>query len=514
MTVSSIELNVRFKPLLFSLLACLFCLLTIWVGQSFLAFNQEGDSDNSYFIYGGQYILQGGDLYGDFWDQKPPGIFWVNALLLAIFGLHFKAWAFICGLLMVGFLLVAGLQFKKIIGWPLALMLVTGFCFTMHLNIYYDYGNRPEFYMSLMDFSAFLMAISFLKSEKGKYLFWCGLLSGLASLFKPVGMACFLSVLAFLMICYWKADKKKVCVFVLLLVVGFLCPLALTLIYFGIHGHAVDYLRATFLVPLQSRGGGGSLLEAGHWMVLKYGPIWGLVWPALLLPFLLRMKTVGHKDRQLGWLSVLFLCASLSGILIQKKGFPHYFMQGVGPLVVASMLSCYLLCQKFKWKPAYMMVPIFILTLWTAKWTAQKQWQQYVNLDSFRESNQIYSELANWLSNELKDGEKFFYLANGYQPYIQSGHQAPYRCSPFIVSWGVAGADLFMKDLMTVKKQKIVFIIENKRDKNLIYSLASGKTKEQSDAIKQYENWLDAKFEIIPSQWKDFEIYKLKKRAL
>lgn len=47
--------------------------------------------DGTVFAYGGSRILKGDLPYRDFWDHKPPGVFYLNALAFAIFGTD--AWA-------------------------------------------------------------------------------------------------------------------------------------------------------------------------------------------------------------------------------------------------------------------------------------------------------------------------------------------------------------------------------------------------------------------------------------
>ncbi len=47
---------------------------------------QKVHVDGTFFGYGGARILDGDLLYRDFWDHKPPGIFYLNALAFLLMG--------------------------------------------------------------------------------------------------------------------------------------------------------------------------------------------------------------------------------------------------------------------------------------------------------------------------------------------------------------------------------------------------------------------------------------------
>ncbi len=55
------------------------------VGQT-AAHLRTDETDCWLFAYYADQMLQGRQLYGDLWDNKPPGIFWINALGLQIGG--------------------------------------------------------------------------------------------------------------------------------------------------------------------------------------------------------------------------------------------------------------------------------------------------------------------------------------------------------------------------------------------------------------------------------------------
>ncbi len=66
-------------------LTALFCLTVVAVSQ-FVAHARIDEYDAWLFAYYGRELLDGAKLYADVWDNKPPGIFWLNALGLSISG--------------------------------------------------------------------------------------------------------------------------------------------------------------------------------------------------------------------------------------------------------------------------------------------------------------------------------------------------------------------------------------------------------------------------------------------
>ena len=71
------------------------------IGRSFTALDPE-PTDAQLFAYMGLRWLQGGLPYVDFWDNKPPGIFAVNALVFYWFPRSFTALACLEGVVILG----------------------------------------------------------------------------------------------------------------------------------------------------------------------------------------------------------------------------------------------------------------------------------------------------------------------------------------------------------------------------------------------------------------------------
>lgn len=130
--------------------------------------------DNGYYLYTGQMILRGGTPYLDFWESKPPAIFYINALgLLLGRGTRWGVWGLefvcLCAAVLLGF----GVMRRR---WGELPAWLGSFCWLLGLNAVLDGGNLTEEYALPL---AFLAAWAWLGSseqaERRRYPFLLGL---------------------------------------------------------------------------------------------------------------------------------------------------------------------------------------------------------------------------------------------------------------------------------------------------------------------------------------------------
>lgn len=137
--------------------------------------------DSGVFLYTGKIILEGGIPYRDSWDNKPPGVHFINALGLWLGqGSRWGVWtlemAWLIGSILLGYLLL-----KKEFGFSLALFGSAAWLVSFLLLM--EGGNLTEEYALLFQFSSLLL---FWHSEKQNHYGWRGYATGLCS------AACFL----------------------------------------------------------------------------------------------------------------------------------------------------------------------------------------------------------------------------------------------------------------------------------------------------------------------------------
>lgn len=479
----------------------LLCLAFTAGGQLFLAANQYNDADSSYFIYGGHAMLGGLQLYTDFWDQKPPGIFLQNAVLEALFGIDFKAYALIHGAALLAACYGIWRSYRSMLGEGAACTAALIFAAAFNLNNYLDFGNRPEFGMSLLELAAFLCLLHGWRKHSASALLLCGLLSGSAFWFKPVGMACFLAAGSAVLMSrrpeLWRERMTQLRT----LSAGFLLALLPVMCYFALSGQAGEPLLASVLVPLQlADESAPGWAQAAHNLLWRFGPLWW--WCSILLISPWQLWRERHSSDSTFHLHLWFLVASLAGILVQRRDHPHYFLQGVAPLVLSATVAWNLLWKFLTdvgFKPLKACLILFFAAqlLLGLRWPLQRQFHYLRHvLPELQAGNREHLlGLRDWIDTHLSPEDDIYYWSHGYQPYIVSERFSPGRISPFLLAHGPVGAKLVLQDLRQVMGAGVELIIENPDVHPEVFAgSATLESAEQRECLALYRRWRDEAF--------------------
>src|SRR5690554_3376246 len=129
--------------------------------------------DSGVFLYAGQQILEGEIPYQDFWDHKPPGILYLNALGLLIGGgSRWGVWFLEC----VSLFLAASLSYralKEAFGTIPGVFGTASWLGTLSLLL--DFGNYTEEYALLFQFLIIFSCLKLLRPRSEYY--WVVLLA-------------------------------------------------------------------------------------------------------------------------------------------------------------------------------------------------------------------------------------------------------------------------------------------------------------------------------------------------
>lgn len=496
---------------LFIILTALVCLYFTVIGQTFVAFNQYNDSDSSYFVYGAKFILEGGTLYQEFWDQKPPGIFWTNAFLISVFGINFSAYAVFAGLLFILWLGYSITTLKGIFKPSVLCLYLITLSFFFHLSHYIDFGNRPEFYLAILEGFAILCSIKYLKNDKNHFLFLSGLLSAAAFFFKPVGMAAFLATGAWLLYTKHRNSFKPL----LILGAGFSCTISIVSLILLSQGTLYECIQATLLVPMTLSASHNSIFDAFCLLLKNYGPMWGLGILFFASPYFFLRKTSFEKG--ILTLLVLHMFASISGIIIQRNSEPHYYLQGVGPILLLAF-ACFNHLQNLIPVKKHRIIVVIIFAasiLFFARYPAIQQSHRYHQLHSIEEKSKEVLLVCNWLNENLQDDQTFYYFSNGYQPYIWTDFKPPHRYSSYFLRHGDKGAELFHQDLERFKEnEKLFVIVEHRRILEVLSSKENLNSSKKEAAFASYHQWLQKEFKMIQSPSSQHNLYIRKSKKL
>lgn len=150
---------------------------------------RENIADDHLYAYGGWRILHGATPYLGVWDNKPPGVWWLNAGAFAICGEGLGP-DLLLGTLALVTLIVAFTAAARALYGPAAFWpgLVTGGVLLTHLQ--FECGsNRTETFVAVAEVVAVAAYLRWFTGGRMRWLFAAGIAAGAAPWFKQNGVA-------------------------------------------------------------------------------------------------------------------------------------------------------------------------------------------------------------------------------------------------------------------------------------------------------------------------------------
>jgi hypothetical protein len=314
---------------------------------------QPAGGDQGLYVYAGQRILAGDVMYRDVWDQKPPGIACLYAVLWRVWphesvvpAADFLAAAGIAALLV----LLGRRRFTEQTGFgAAALFLVLGDPSLQRNSGVYVRGQCEPF-IAL----AVVAALVLLAAQARRP--WHSVLAGvcLAAAFWFKYNAIAYGLPAALAVQAWtpgvRRGRRALLSDLMWMGLGFAAVLAGVCAYFAWHGALLDLYLATVAYNLRYSGetfaGTASLLLYPVAMPLRRAQL-DLLWylgglGSLLL--LSRIRSDWSVRVTLGW-----LLAAILSIQINGRDLPNYFVQANAPLALAAAAGLATLAWRSTW---------------------------------------------------------------------------------------------------------------------------------------------------------------------
>lgn len=372
----------------------------------------EIDHDESTYVVIASGLLDGKIYLVDLIDTKPIGIFWIYAILLwisggSLFFIKFFA-ALVVGLTAWNLFSIAQkMSYKKGISMAAGLfyILMTS-CFSR-----WGLGPNTELYFNLFNLAALHIAL-FHTNWKGFIL--AGILFGIAFQIKYVALAEALALGGFLI---FRSIQFKGAIYELVstiasLLLGFILPFSIVLIYFNQHQALDAYLFLNWKVSSNY----SSSMELVS-RIRFYGDYF-LRFFIFSLPAILFISSIEFKKSKYKFFLLLWFFLDLLIIGIPGKYFEHYFVQLMpwtalcAALFFASRSGEALLTVR--WKKIYLPLLLFLaVTLMMAHYFSFVVKQDKVKV--------LTKELSEILAPA--DG---LYTANSYQLlYFSLGKECP-----------------------------------------------------------------------------------------
>ena len=325
--------------------------------------------DSGVYLYAGQQMNNGSIPYRDFWDHKPPGIFFINQIGLMlgngnIIGVWFLE---IVSILIA--ILFSYLFFKTTFKSDFIASLTTLFWFFSFL-IVIEGGNLTEEYVLPFSFMALYIFSKAVKNNRNYlYFLLLGSISAVVFLLRQNLISIFVAIFIYFAIHNYK--QKKIRLFfkqLVIAVAGFLIIIVPLIVYLIKHNALLETLNSVFVYNIIYSSGNNIFANApnvaarGWYFFWKNRASLVLLLGALELYALVRFPIVNLNLKKIKYIihfTFLYLPLELIFVSISGRTYPHYYINWV-PLM--SLLFSFVYYYYFKVKQTRGSVYINILT--------------------------------------------------------------------------------------------------------------------------------------------------------
>ena len=202
--------------------------------------------DDGVFLYFGWRILNGELPYKDVWDHKPPVVYYINALGLALtnssrWGVWFLEFIALLLAALIGYYLI-----KKSFGTISAVL--CSFLWLLTLLAIIGGGNLPEVYALPLQFGALWLAFNIdLRHLSSWRYFLIGFIGAIAFLTKPTTIGIWMAIVLYITIKRLKDRQVRQWIReTLIFITGSLALMVPMAIYFGAHGILPQFWNEAF----------------------------------------------------------------------------------------------------------------------------------------------------------------------------------------------------------------------------------------------------------------------------
>lgn len=335
----------------------------------FIAHLHTGVLDDHFFAYVGQRLADGAALYLDVWDHKPPGIFWLDALVFRLTGPdHYGGIVALCTLasvLAIGLFFFVARQLYDGAAATLTTLLAT--LYLTH-GLFFAGGNRAETFILPCELAA---AAVYLAGERrrlagigrrgARRLLGCGAFVGVALLFKQSAFDVLGAIVLHIVLlaAVGRIARREAARRIVAVLAGVMIPLLSAAVVLAWQGALVEAIAAIFNASAVYVGRSPAEGNSFDWWLRWFGQDAAAV---LRLPLLMAVAAWLHAvarfiDRRTGrvsrdepdtaagpgdsppflmtFLAVWFVLA-LAGAMASPLSMGHYWQPLLPPLLLAA----------------------------------------------------------------------------------------------------------------------------------------------------------------------------------
>lgn len=301
--------------------------------------------------YIGKLILDGGVLYRDAWDLRAPGVYFVQALNILLFGSSAVAMRLFDFLWQGTTALVTLLIARRLFPAPPA-TLAAGLYLTAYYGMHFSNWTQPDGYLNLPMALSLYAAIR--ATESGRTWLWAAAAASLGlAILSKVPFALFGQALMVAAVVVQPTGFSFVMRRLLALALGLTLPLSLCALYFHSHGALQDLWQAQFLFAPAYVAHVQQMVDLAHVADRVLNPVLIPLGILLVLGLASIVKTACWPGRESKWfyLVAAWFAAGLAIILIHGSFLLYHFLPLFPPLAILAAGCFHLLFQQKEGEP-------------------------------------------------------------------------------------------------------------------------------------------------------------------
>jgi hypothetical protein len=332
------------------------CILLLFMVMAVLQqanpLNTNLQRDSGAFIYVASSFFKGGMPYLTAWENKPPGVFFVNALgLLLGKGTRWGIW----GVEFIFLYMASWVAYKFLSRYFDIIIAVAGSAIWLFgLNLILEGGNFTEEYSLLFSFTALLCWTLSLQREHSPIFYDAvvGLCTGIGIIFRPNNIGVQVSIILCILL-FSLREKDFLSLRKRLLIIGLtaVIPILASALFFYFNGAFKEFLDASLLYNLSYTGRNSDFLNS---IIVGVNSL-GLTAGVGALGYIAVLVHFKHQYIQ-GNISPIILWAVIDGVLeallsgLSGRSYQHYFICWLPFLAFCSaFLINIVLFDELKW---------------------------------------------------------------------------------------------------------------------------------------------------------------------
>lgn len=305
------------------------------------------ERDEGQYAYIAQEILHGSIPYRDVIEIKPPGVFYIYASAITLFGNTTESIRLFTAFYSLLTVIVVYLIARNLRGVRAGLLAALLYGVYSSGPLIQGSGSNVEVFMVLPLAISVWFYLRGADSGKRVYIVLSGICASCAMLIKPVALPQVVLLFIFLFLLPKSRESIKDLLFnVLSFVLPALIMAAVVIGYFAYHGALEDFLYWTvdFTRSTYAKSNEKALQGTPFFSVI------GIIFFELFLPVLVALPTAlwlifkGKNTKYL--LAALLIFAAAISVYLPGKNHPHYFIQLLPPLSITAGIGLSMLLDK------------------------------------------------------------------------------------------------------------------------------------------------------------------------